>query len=718
MKGDRKHKSTSDNDDDSNHLQKVGMKRTSTHHNHNHLMSKPRRIVTNATSTAAAAETSIGPADAVTLRNESFPVRNSTEYESSAKTVRKEDGFEDNIQAYKRIRVSTTDYHTDYIKDGNYHQQQQHHDDGDGDDNDEDLNSKFIINNDKNNKFDYDNSYDEIKKDDNNDAKQKVVLTTKTQEKTLKSVEKIIVSTKTMDIINQSKVRKKSRSNSIISINSSSNTNHKGDAISTSDIGYNNHNSNKVKGSNMHGRLSSSIITSSTHEISGSRRRRSNSIGHGNSVSSGSRSSGNKSMKSTYRMNIENSHKASSSSSSSSSLSAVEVSLLYEEEVLHSTLGLELSLRLLHKFTGHRYDYDEYTIIYIYNLGCDYMAYDSYVLMDAKYLHTSSQVYIETTSHILLLEAYLSSWLKSSISLSCYNDEFIIHGTIGYLLNFYCEEVYGEDDGRYRYQKMYDTVINLEKMGRGYSLISFFPENYENFHPYFNLYMKCKSTVLFQLIENRVGGKDPMRIVIKHIIKSPALYKNIVSSSSPSSSAVTKSNNNQWNGVNDVDVINNFQTLLNISNNNNNNDYGSSNTTPPTPSMINNMLGELSSYHNQNNNHRLRANSDDDRSSTNGALSPYLYGFGSPYSYNGSMSPYIYHGNASPYPNYGNTSPYAQHPYMGNTSPYAQHPYMGNTSPYAQYLITGGNLFLCIQILNVHIYKYIDIYVVLILILF
>ena len=716
MKGDRKHKSTSDNDDDSNYHHKVGMKRTSTHHNHSHQMSKPRRIVTNDTSAAAAAETSIGPADAFTLRNESFPVRNSTEYESSAKTVRKEDGFEDNIQAYKRIRVSTTDYHTDYMSDGTYHQQQQQHHD-DGDDNDEDLNSKIIISNDKNNKFDYDNnnndynSYDEIKKDDNNDAKQKVVLTTKAQHKTLKSFEKIIVSAKKMDIINQSKVRKKSRSNSIISINSSTNTNHKAGATSTSDIGYNNdnsnNNSNKVKERSMHGRLSSSIITTSTHEISGSRRRRSNSIGHANSVSSGSRSSGNKSMKSTYRMNNENSHKTSSLSSSSSSLSAVEVSLLYEEEVLHSTLGLELSLRLLHKFTGHRYDYDEYTIIYIYNLGCDYMAYDSYVLMDAKYLHTSSQVYIETTSHILLLEAYLSSWLKSSISLSCYNDEFIIHGTIGYLLNFYCEEVYGEDDGRYRYQKMYDTVINLEKMGRGYSLISFFPENYENFHPYFNLYMKCKSTVLFQLIENRVGGKDPMRIVIKHIIKSPALYKNIVSSSS--SSAVTKSNNNQWNGVNDVDVINNFQTLLNISNDNNNNDYGSSNTTPPTPSMINNMLGELSSYHNQNNNHRLRANSDDDRSSTNGALSPYLYGFGSPYSYNGSMSPYIYHGNASPYPNYGNTSPYAQHPYMGNTSPYAQHPYMGNTSPYTQHLITTGNLFLCIQIMNVHIYKYIDI---------
>ena len=35
--------------------------------------------------------------------------------------------------------------------------------------------------------------------------------------------------------------------------------------------------------------------------------------------------------------------------------------LLYEQNVRHTTLGLDMSLSHIHKFVGHRYDHDLYT---------------------------------------------------------------------------------------------------------------------------------------------------------------------------------------------------------------------------------------------------------------------------------------------------------------------------------------------------------------------
>jgi hypothetical protein len=130
------------------------------------------------------------------------------------------------------------------------------------------------------------------------------------------------------------------------------------------------------------------------------------------------------------------------------SVPGVVRSKLYERVVQHTTLGLDISLRLLHKFTGHRHDYDEIIMVFVAELGTDYVAYDGFLLVDAKFLHSEAEVQMETPAHLVLLQAYLYSWLKSALPVSSYDCEFILHGAVGYLMNFYAEEVFGEEDGR------------------------------------------------------------------------------------------------------------------------------------------------------------------------------------------------------------------------------------------------------------------------------
>ena len=347
-------------------------------------------------------------------------------------------------------------------------------------------------------------------------------------------------------------------------------------------------------------------------------------------------------------------------------------SKLYERKVTHSTLGLDISLRLLHKFTGHKYDYDEFVFIFVYDLGTDFIAYDGFTLVDARFLHGESEVQMETPTHLMLLQAYLYSWLKSSLPVSAYDVEFILHGTVGYLLNFYAEEVYGEEDGRYRYQKMYDTVLSLEKQGQAFPLSSFFPEQYEAFGLHYGVYLKCKSAVIFQLIENRVGGKEDMRIAIKQLIRSPPIYTPV---------------NKPYKGAN-TDIVSNFQSLFETTGNMS---PMSPNQTPPTPSMVNQALA-LNEERRQ-----YRSYSED---GSYGCMSPYSMGNRSPSTYAGNMSPMSmssgnvspyysgYQGNISPYQG-GNISPYPYNragnisPYQGgNLSPYTG---QGNMSPYAPY---------------------------------
>jgi hypothetical protein len=213
--------------------------------------------------------------------------------------------------------------------------------------------------------------------------------------------------------------------------------------------------------------------------------------------------------------------------------------------------------------------------------------------------------------------------------------------------------------------------VALEKSGQGFPLSSFFPEQYDSFGLAYGVYLRCKSVVIFQLIENRVGGKEHMRISLKQLIRSPPVYN-----------PVTK----PYKGAN-TEVVGNFQSLFESAGNAS---PMSPNMTPPTPSMVNHALNANEERQ------RYRSYSEDGsvgNRSPYSSNSPYSVGNMSPYSGNfsplsqtsGNLSPYAYgYGNISPYPA-GNMSPYARHPAGGNMSPYAPYALGAATPAYDAY---------------------------------
>jgi hypothetical protein len=193
------------------------------------------------------------------------------------------------------------------------------------------------------------------------------------------------------------------------------------------------------------------------------------------------------------------------------------------------------------------------------------------------------------------------------------------------------------------------------------------------------VYLRCKSAVIFQLIENRVGGKEHMRITLKQVIRSPPVYNQ------------TTNRTGTYKGAN-TEIVSNFQSLFegpasgsrSRGNMSPQSPY-SPNMTPPTPSMVNQALNMSEERQ------RYRSYSDEGSAALYGSqspMSPY-----SPYSI-GNRSPSLYSGNVSPLSHTsGNLSPYAYGGYTtGNLSPYAggnlsPNPYAvtGNMSPYAPY---------------------------------
>jgi len=57
---------------------------------------------------------------------------------------------------------------------------------------------------------------------------------------------------------------------------------------------------------------------------------------------------------------------------------------LYREHVRHSTLGLDLAMRLIHKHTQRRYEHPQYTQIFVYGLEEDSLSFDGFSLIDAR----------------------------------------------------------------------------------------------------------------------------------------------------------------------------------------------------------------------------------------------------------------------------------------------------------------------------------------------
>lgn len=233
---------------------------------------------------------------------------------------------------------------------------------------------------------------------------------------------------------------------------------------------------------------------------------------------------------------------------------------------------------------------------------------------------------------------------------------------------------------RYRYQRQYDTVVALEKQGQGFPLSSFFPEQYDAFGQAYGVYLRCKSAVIFQLIENRVGGKEHLRITLKQVIRSPPVFH-----STSNRTAVYKGAN--------TEIVSDFQSLFEGpaaggGRSRGNMSPQAPSMTPPTPSMVNQAL----SFNEDR--QRYRSYSEDGSLTGRGnqsplsAYSPYSIGNRSPSIYSGNMSPLSHtSGNLSPYAyNTGNMSPYPG----GNISP---NPYAtgGNMSPYAAY---GGGAYM------------------------
>jgi hypothetical protein len=205
-------------------------------------------------------------------------------------------------------------------------------------------------------------------------------------------------------------------------------------------------------------------------------------------------------------------------------LAAEEDRRLYFDAVHHTMLAFDIAVRLIHKFTGHRLSNDELAIIFVHDLGQDFMSFEGVILVDMKFLHDIRQVYKETPAHLILIEAYLYSWLKSTIPLAWYNLEFIVHGLVGYLKFFYKEEMDGEEEGQCYLHRLKANVAALEKAGFGESMVHLHPENNYIFSRHYGEYMRARSTLLFLMLESKIGGKDPMRLALKELIKSPLIF--------------------------------------------------------------------------------------------------------------------------------------------------------------------------------------------------
>lgn len=208
----------------------------------------------------------------------------------------------------------------------------------------------------------------------------------------------------------------------------------------------------------------------------------------------------------------------------------------YQPNVAHTFLGFDQAAKQLQSLVNRRYYSDRYYFIFSDSIGASEVCYfDSYAIVPTSYLHRPDCSHLELPIHVRLSNAFLYSWLCAVMPLSSRDAEFIIHGTIGYLLNTYVDTVCGEDDGQYRFSKIYDTVIAYEKMGLSFSLVPTFPEQYVNSTPYFSAYMIAKSTVLLYLIENRISssqsstvsfssttGRDYLLRSLRQIIPTPS----------------------------------------------------------------------------------------------------------------------------------------------------------------------------------------------------
>lgn len=196
------------------------------------------------------------------------------------------------------------------------------------------------------------------------------------------------------------------------------------------------------------------------------------------------------------------------------------------EQVTHTLLGLDAAVRHVHKGLQRSYPYKKCSIIFVPELDVDFLSFDAFFLICSDQLHSDSFIYLETSSHLLLLNAYLSSWFKGALFIENYSAEFLHFGSIGFLIDEYVEHIFGLDEGRYRFWKQYNAVIEYEKASCSASLTIPFPEDYFRLGEFYLKYLHVKSTVIFHIICNRAGGHpEILQKAIKNMVKSDELQK-------------------------------------------------------------------------------------------------------------------------------------------------------------------------------------------------
>jgi hypothetical protein len=196
------------------------------------------------------------------------------------------------------------------------------------------------------------------------------------------------------------------------------------------------------------------------------------------------------------------------------------------EQVTHTLLGLDAAIRHVHKATQRAFTYRKCAIVFLPELDADFLSFDGFFLLNSTWLHTDSFIYLETSAHLLLLQAYLSSWFKGSLFLDSYSAEFLHFGSIGFLLNEYVEHIFGPEDARYRFLKQYNAVINFEKASCSAALAIPFPDDYFRLGEFFLKYLPTKAAVLFHIVCHRAGGHtETILRAIKNMIKTEELMK-------------------------------------------------------------------------------------------------------------------------------------------------------------------------------------------------
>ena len=196
--------------------------------------------------------------------------------------------------------------------------------------------------------------------------------------------------------------------------------------------------------------------------------------------------------------------------------------------VKHTFLGFDAAVRHAHKTISRKYAYPRCTIVCIPDLECNYLSFDSFFCIDYKWLYSHSAIYMEGPCHLLLLQAYLYSWMKSALLLNSYSSEFLLHGAVGFMVNEYVEYLFGQEEARYRFYKQLQNVISYEKTSNSFPLSCPFPEDYLRCGDLFGQYLLHKSVVIFHILSHRLGGNvDVLLKAIRNIVKTKEIIKHV-----------------------------------------------------------------------------------------------------------------------------------------------------------------------------------------------